>query len=81
MSKLIKNAISKNLIIFKIFLKKIIELFLSYWIFDFRATLLLISLLKYCFVKKQNSKQNFICSINLSSFKIIFILLAKIIAI
>ena len=60
MSELVKNAISKNLVIFKVFLEKMLELFLRYWIFGFKAKFLLILLLNYYFAEKQYSKKDMI---------------------
>ena len=79
--ELAKNAISKSLIIFKIFLKKIFEFLLYHQIFNFKAMLLLMLLLNYCFTKKQNSKKNLIWPITFGNFEIICKLLVEIIAI
>ena len=78
MSKLIKDSISKSLIVFKVFLEKILEFFLRYQIFGFKATFLLMLLLYYCFPKKKNKKKDLIWPISLSGFKIVFTLWAKI---
>ena len=74
--ELAKNAINQSSIIFKILLK-VFKLFLYYQIFDFRAMFILMLLLNYHFIEKQNGKKILIRSISLSSFEIIFILLAK----
>ena len=78
---LIKNAIIKSLIIFKIFLKKVIELFLCHQMLSFKAIFILLLLPNHCFIKKQSCKKNLIRPIGFGSFKIIFILLIKPIAI
>ena len=77
MFKLTKNAISKSLIIFKVFLKKILEFLLCHLIFDLKAMLLLMPLLNYGFIKKQSSKKDLIWPIGPNGFEIIFTLLAK----
>ena len=58
--ELAKNAISKNQIIFKVYLEIILKFFLHYQIFGLRATLLLVPLLNYCPVKKRDSKKDLI---------------------
>ena len=60
MFKLAKNAISKNPIVFKVFLKKILEFLLRHQIFGLKITLLLILLLNHCFIEKQSGKKNLI---------------------
>ena len=80
-SKLAKDAVSKSTIIFKVFLRKFLEFFLYHQIFGLKTMFLLILLLNYCFIEKQNGKKDLICSIGLDSFKIIFVLLVKTIAI
>ena len=81
MFKLANIAVSKNLIIFKIFLEKILKFLLCHQNFSLRVTFLLMLLLNHCFIEKQDSKKDFIWPISLGSFEIVFILLAKIIAI
>ena len=81
MFKFAKNALSKNPIIFKVFLEKILKFFLYYWIFALKVTFLLVLLLNYCFAKKKGDKKDLIRLIGLDSLKTIFILLAKTIAI
>ena len=78
--ELAKNAISKSLIIFKVFLKKVLEFLLYHWIVSLEA-ILLMPLLNHCSAKKRSSKWDLIWPIGPVSFKIILILLAKIIAI
>lgn len=56
-------------VVSKVFLKKIFELCSRYWVFDFEIILILMPLLKYRSVKKQNSKKNAIRLVGLSSFK------------
>ena len=58
MSKLIKNIVSKNLIISKVFFKKILEFLLRHRILGFEAIILLILLLDYCPTEKQDSKKD-----------------------
>ena len=81
MSDLAKNAISKSPIVSKVFLNKVLKLFLYHSIFSFKVMFLLMPLLIYCFVKKQDSKKDLIWLFNLNAFKIVFISLVKIIAI
>ena len=57
---LAKEVISKSLIIFKNFLKQILEFFLYHQIFGFKAMLLLMSLLDYCLTGKQNGKKDLV---------------------
>lgn len=68
------NIVNKNLIIFKIFFNKVLKLSLHYEVFEFGAMFMLILLLNYCFTKKQDNKKDLVRSINLNSFKIVFIL-------
>ena len=79
--ELAKNVVSKNSIIFKIFLKKIFKFFPYHWIFGFRIVFLLILLLNYWFIKKQSGKKDLIWPISSDGFKIVFILLLKTIAV
>lgn len=81
MSKLAKDAISKNPIVFKVFLEKIFKLSLYHRISRIETTFMLMSLLNYCFAEKQSSEKNLIRPINFYDFEIIFIFLAKTIAI
>ena len=60
MFKLAKDAISKNSIVFKVFFKKFIKLFVCHWIFGFEVAFLLILLLNYCFREKRSSKKDLI---------------------
>ena len=79
--ELTKNAINKSLIIFKIFLKKVLEFSLHYQIVGFKATFILMLLLNHHFAKKQGRKKDLIRLISFNNFKIIFTLLKKLIAI
>ena len=79
--ELAKNAVSKNPIISKACLEKILEFPLRYWILGLKAIFLLVPLLDHCFIEKQGNKENLIWPIDPSGFEIVFTLLAKIIAI
>lgn len=79
--KLVKNAISKNPIISKVFLEKVLELSLCYYILSFKKIFILIIVLNHYFIDKWDGKKDFIRQVSLSNFKIIFILLAKMIVI
>lgn len=78
---LIKNTISKDLIVSKVFLKKVLKHLSYYQIFSFEATFLLMLLLNHCFVKKLNSKEDLIESISSCSFEVVLTLLIKTVAI
>ena len=75
------DTISKNLIISKICLKKILEFFLRHWIFGLEAMLLLVLLLNYWLVEKQGGKKDLIWLSVPSNFEIVLILLVETIAI
>lgn len=79
--ELAKNTVSKSPIVFKVFLKKVFELSLYYWVFVFGAAFMLMPLLNYCFAKKHNGKKNLIEPVNSCDFKIIFIPIVEKIAI
>ena len=79
--KLVKDAISKNLFIFKVFLKKVFKFFLCHQILGFKTRFFVMLLLNYYFAKKQVGKRDPIWLVGLDNFKIIFILLVEIIAI
>ena len=81
MSKLAEDTISKNPIISKVCLEKILEFSLCHRILGLRATFLLVPLLDYCFVEKQGGKKNLVWPISLGFFEIVFILLAETITI
>lgn len=76
-SKFAINIISKNLIILKILLMKIFEFSLYYQIFGFIVTFILILLLNYHFIKEQDGKKDIVRPISPNSFKVILILLTK----
>lgn len=80
-SKLAANIVGKGLVIFKILLKKIFELRLHYQVLGFIAMFILVSLLNYYSAKKQSNKKNLVGFISPSNFKIVFALLAKLVAI
>ena len=69
MLKLAKDAVNKNLIIIKIYLKKILKFFLCHQILVFIATFSLVLLLENCSVEKQDGKKDSIWSIGLNNFK------------
>lgn len=79
--QLTANIVSKVPIVFKVFLKKLLELYLYYQVFGFKTMLILISPLYYYFIEKPSNKKDIIRLVSSSSFKIIFILLAKVVAI
>ena len=81
MSKLAKDAVNKKLIISKVYLEKILKFFLCHWIFGFRATFLLVSLLDHYFMKKRGGKKDLIWPIDPGGFEMVLILLAETIAI
>ena len=81
MLKLAKNAVNKSLIVFKVFLKKILKLFLCHRIIDLKTTLFLMLLLNYYFIEKRGGKKNLIWPVSSGGFEIVFILLAEIIAV
>lgn len=81
MSELAINAVCKNLIVSKIFLQKILKLGLYYQVLDFRAIFILILLLNYYYTEKLDSKKDLVEFIGLSNLEIVFILLAKAIAV
>ena len=80
-SELAKNTVSKNPIIFKVLLEKILEFLLRHRIFGLKTTFLLVSLLDYYPIEKQSSKWDPIWPINPYGFKMVLILLAELIAI
>ena len=55
-SELAEDTISKNPIISKVFLKKILKFLPRYQIFGLRAMFLLVLLLDYCSAKKRGGK-------------------------
>lgn len=79
MFELTKNAISKNLIIFKVFLKEIFVFIPHYQFFQFQAMFILMSLLNYYLLKKKSGKKNLVDCICPSNFEIIITLLVELI--
>lgn len=80
-SKLAANAISKVLIVSKVFLKKFFELNLYYWVLNFKTMFMLMPLLNHQFAKKEDSKKDMIKLVDPNSFEIVFALVIKMIAI
>ena len=80
-SNLTKDVVSKNSIISKVFLKKILEFFLYHRIFGLKATLLLVLLLKYCLIEKQGGKKDLLQPIGSTGFEMVLILLEETIVI
>ena len=58
MFELAEIVISKNLIIFKVCIGKMLEFFLRHQILSFRATFLLMPLFNYCFSEKRDGKKD-----------------------
>lgn len=81
MFELAKNAISKNPIVYKILLKKILELSLYHRFLDFKAIIMLMVLLNYRFIEKKGGKKDLIEFVGPSGFEVNFTLLTKLIAI
>lgn len=79
--ELAKDTFSKNLIISKVFLQKILEFSLRYSFFGLKVVFMLMPLLYHCFVEKQGGKKDSSKHISPNNFEIIFALLAKTIAI
>lgn len=81
MFKLAKDIVSKNSIVSKVFLEKILKLSLCYQVFCFERTFMLMPALNQHFMEKQDSKKNLVEPVGTNDFEIIFTLLVKIIAI
>ena len=81
MSELAKNAVSKNPIICKVVLEKILEFLPHHWIFGLRATLLLVLSLDHRPAEKQGGKRDPIWSIGSGNFEMVLTLLPKAIAV
>lgn len=79
--QLAENIINKSLIVFKVFLEKVFEFRLYYQVFSLKARFILVLLLDYQSVEKQRGKKNLIALISPSSFEVILILLAELVAI
>lgn len=75
------NIVNKNLVIFIKILQRILKFNVYYWDFSFKIIFVLILILYYYIIKKQNVKQNIIRISSLKNFNIIFVLIIKIIAI
>ena len=58
--ELAKDVVSKNSIVFKVFLEEIFKLLLSHQILGFKTMFLLMSLLNHCFIEKQGGKKDLI---------------------
>lgn len=80
-SKLAVDTVDKSLVVFKIFSKKIWKFGLYYQVFSFGAIFIFIILLNYWFIEKQDAKKDLVSCLNLSNFKIVFILFAKMVVI
>ena len=81
MSKLAKDAVSKNPIISKVRLEKIFEFLLRHWILGLEAMFLLVLLLDHRSAEKRGGKRDSIWLIGPGGFKMVLTLLAKTIAI
>lgn len=75
--ELATNTVSKNLIVFKVFSRKVFEFYLRHWVLGFGASFILMLLMHHQSAKKQGSKKDFVKSVELNGLKIIFTLLAK----
>lgn len=71
------NTINKDLIVIKIVLEKILELYLYYLVFGFGEIFIVILLLDHYFAEKQDSKRDLIEFVGFKNFKIVFMLLLK----
>ena len=80
-SELAEDAVSKNPIIFKVCLEKIFEFLLGHRILGLETMLLLVPLLNYCLVEKQEGKKDLIWLIGPTGFEIILTLLVETIVI
>ena len=80
-SELAKNIFNKNLLVSKVLLKKIFEYLLYHSILNVKGMFLLMPSLNYFFTELQGNKRDLIWPIGLGNFEIVFILLAKLIAI
>lgn len=79
--ELTANTVSKTPVVFKVFFKKILEFDLCHQDFSLRATFMLILILYNQFLKKQGDKKNAVGPISPGNVKIVFTLLAKLVAI
>lgn len=80
-SELTIDAIYKNPVISKIFLKKILKLGSYHLVIGFGVVFILILLPNHRFAEKQGGKRDLVGLDGPSSFKIVFTLLAKTIAV
>lgn len=79
MSKFTIDIIGKNLIISKILSKTIFESSLYYQDFDFIAIFVLVLLQNHCVIEEQGGKKDIVRPISPNNFKVILILLTKMI--
>lgn len=75
------DAVGKDPFVSKFFLEKILKLSLGHWVFNFEAMFILVLLLNYYTIEKWSNKKDLVRLINSSCFKIVFILLAKVVVI
>ena len=68
-------------VVSKVFSKEILELRPRHRVLGFKATLMLMLLLDHCSAEKRSGEKDAIGPVGLSSFEIIFILLAKAVAV
>lgn len=80
-SELARYIFSKSLINSKFFSKQVFELSLQHCLLGFRAMFILMLVLNHHSAKKQGNKRDLVWLISLNSFEMVFILLAKAIAI
>lgn len=75
------NTISRNPIIFKVFLEEVIEFCLHHLILSFEAMFMLVPLLEYQSKEKQDSKKYLVGFVGPNGFKVILIQLPELVAI
>lgn len=73
MSKLVADTIGKSLVVFNVFLGKILEFGLYPQVFGIKAMFVLMPPLYHCFAKKLDSKKDLIKPVGYSSFEKILI--------
>ena len=66
-----------DLVVSKVFSKEILELRPCYWVFGFKATLMLVLSLGHRFAEKRGGKRDVVKPVSPSRFEIVFTLLAK----
>lgn len=81
MPELATNIVSKNSIVFKVFLEKILELWLYYQVLGFRVMFILVPLLDHQFAEKQVSKKDLVELVSSGNVKIVLTFLVKPLAI